>query len=256
MGEVGTREVRLERIEDLADPRLAPYTTMTDAALRRRVDAEHGEVCVLAGTYLSTLSDALRTHDPPLGLHNLGSISQQTVAGILATATHGSGVHFPVISADVRALELVCPHASGAEVVACSRAERPELFNATLCGLGATGIVVSVTLSVERAFCLRQVQEEVHINELLGDEQPVSSLAPEELAAQPYDTFFANPALLGTVLAQGVPLPPAPPLPPLPRSAHPAHVYPFVAAQPAAVAPAASSTLVNRKPPCLIKAPA
>ena len=42
MGEVGTREVRLERIEDLADPRLAPYTTMTDAALRRRVDAEHG----------------------------------------------------------------------------------------------------------------------------------------------------------------------------------------------------------------------
>ncbi|MCV7512714.1 hypothetical protein M3D71_011125 [Micrococcus luteus] len=42
MGEGGTREVRLERIEDLADPRLAPYTTMTDAALRRRVDAEHG----------------------------------------------------------------------------------------------------------------------------------------------------------------------------------------------------------------------
>lgn len=42
MGEGGTREVRLERIDDLADPRLAPYTTMTDAALRRRVDAEHG----------------------------------------------------------------------------------------------------------------------------------------------------------------------------------------------------------------------
>lgn len=42
MGEGGAREVRLERIEDLADPRLAPYTTMTDAALRRRVDAEHG----------------------------------------------------------------------------------------------------------------------------------------------------------------------------------------------------------------------
>jgi len=42
VGEGGTREVRLERIEDLADPRLAPYTTMTDAALRRRVDAEHG----------------------------------------------------------------------------------------------------------------------------------------------------------------------------------------------------------------------
>ena len=38
----GAREVRLEQAEDLADPRLAPYTTLTDAALRRRVDAEHG----------------------------------------------------------------------------------------------------------------------------------------------------------------------------------------------------------------------
>ena len=36
------REVRLARAEDLADPQLAPYTTLTDAALRRRVDAEHG----------------------------------------------------------------------------------------------------------------------------------------------------------------------------------------------------------------------
>lgn len=42
VGRSGAGEVRLERAEDLADPRLAPYTTLTDAALRRRVDAEHG----------------------------------------------------------------------------------------------------------------------------------------------------------------------------------------------------------------------
>ena len=42
VGPSGAGEVRLERAEDLADPRLAPYTTLTDAALRRRVDAEHG----------------------------------------------------------------------------------------------------------------------------------------------------------------------------------------------------------------------
>ena len=36
------RETRLESSADLADPRLAPYTSMTDAALRRRTDAEHG----------------------------------------------------------------------------------------------------------------------------------------------------------------------------------------------------------------------
>ncbi|MDY6054277.1 RNA methyltransferase [Micrococcus sp.] len=36
------RHVRLRSAEDLADPRLTPYTTLTDAALRRRVDSEHG----------------------------------------------------------------------------------------------------------------------------------------------------------------------------------------------------------------------
>lgn len=34
--------MRLTSEADLTDPRLAPYTTMTDAALRRRADAEHG----------------------------------------------------------------------------------------------------------------------------------------------------------------------------------------------------------------------
>ena len=34
--------VELRSAEDLTDPRLAPYTSMTDAALRRAVDAEHG----------------------------------------------------------------------------------------------------------------------------------------------------------------------------------------------------------------------
>ncbi len=35
-------EVRLHTTADLADPRLAPYTTLTDAALRRDADAAHG----------------------------------------------------------------------------------------------------------------------------------------------------------------------------------------------------------------------
>jgi L-gulonolactone oxidase len=43
--------------------------------------------------------------------------------------------------------------------VSCSRTEYPDLFLATLCGLGATGIILSVQMEVEPAFRLKDIQE-------------------------------------------------------------------------------------------------
>lgn len=80
MGEGGTREVRLERIEDLADPRLAPYTTMTDAALRRRVDAEHGVFLAESSQVVRRALDA--GHTPRSFL--LGDRYRRSFADVLA----------------------------------------------------------------------------------------------------------------------------------------------------------------------------
>lgn len=87
---------------------------------------------------------------------NLGSISDQTLAGIVTTATHGTGYHQPVISKHVLAIRLMLPDGSR---VRCSREEHPDLFLATLCGLGATGIILDVKLQVVPAFRLREVQD-------------------------------------------------------------------------------------------------
>ncbi|KAJ7874397.1 D-arabinono-1,4-lactone oxidase-domain-containing protein [Mycena leptocephala] len=105
-----------------------------------------------------------------LAMRNLGSISDQTLGGIVATSSHGSGIAYPVMSADVAALTLLLADGS----------RRADLFIATLCGLGATGIILTVQLEVERAFRLKDVQcsrtfEDVvsHLDEFVRSAQHV-----------------------------------------------------------------------------------
>lgn len=87
---------------------------------------------------------------------NVGSISDQTLGGIVTTATHGSGINYGVISTHVLALTVLLADGS---CVYCSRQERPELFIASICGLGSTGILLTIQLEVEPAFRLREVSE-------------------------------------------------------------------------------------------------
>lgn len=95
---------------------------------------------------------------------NVGSISDQTLAGIVTTATHGSGIGYGVISTHVMALTLLL--ADGSRVF-CSRNERPDLFIASICGLGATGLILTVQLEVEPAFRLKELQESLSFEETI-----------------------------------------------------------------------------------------
>ncbi|KAJ7508845.1 L-gulonolactone D-arabinono-1,4-lactone oxidase [Mycena galericulata] len=117
------------------------------------VNLEKLYVVVQAGITLTDLHAELGKHG--LAMRNLGSISDQTLGGIVTTASHGSGITYAVMSADVSALTLLL--ADGSRVT-CSRQERTDLFLATLCGLGCTGIILTVQLAVERAFHLKDVQ--------------------------------------------------------------------------------------------------
>ena len=44
----------------------------------------------------------LARHDPPLALANTGVLDRQSLAGALGTGTHGTGIHYPIMSAQVR----------------------------------------------------------------------------------------------------------------------------------------------------------
>ena len=120
----------------------------------RSVDWDAMTVTVLAGTPLHLLNDRLR--DLGLALHNMGDVDRQTVAGAIATGTHGTGGRWASLSAQVAAVELVT--ADGA-VRQPSRDQEPDLLDAARVGLGALGVVTAVTFLVEPAFLVEAVEE-------------------------------------------------------------------------------------------------
>ncbi|MEU6171767.1 D-arabinono-1,4-lactone oxidase [Streptantibioticus parmotrematis] len=120
----------------------------------RGIDADAGTVTVEAGLPLHRLNRAL--HAAGLSLTNMGDIMEQTVAGATSTGTHGTGRDSGSLSAQITALELVTADGS---VLTCSAHENADVFAAARLGIGALGVVASLTLAVEPAFLLTAREE-------------------------------------------------------------------------------------------------
>lgn len=114
-----------------------------DAVNIERDDSGSRQVTVGAGCRIRRLLKKLRREG--LALPSVGLIDAQSVAGAIATGTHGSGrhslSHYP---AAIRAA--VSDPATGDAVVREWR--EGEALRAARCALGCTGIVLSVTLPV------------------------------------------------------------------------------------------------------------
>jgi xylitol oxidase len=113
------------------------------------VAADRRTVTVDAGLTYGEVAAALQPAG--LALHNLASLPHISVAGAVATATHGSGVTNGNLATAVAALELVT---SSGEVVRSARGDAD--FGGMVVNLGALGAVTRVTLDVEPAFEVQQ----------------------------------------------------------------------------------------------------
>ncbi|SNR92235.1 D-arabinono-1,4-lactone oxidase [Actinomadura mexicana] len=129
----------------------------------RSVDTATGLVTVEAGLPLHALNRLLEEHG--LALANMGDIQEQTVAGALQTATHGTGRDAAGLASQVAALELVLADGT---VATCSRQERPDLFAAALAGLGALGVVTAITWRTVPAFLLRAQEAPMKWDEVIA----------------------------------------------------------------------------------------
>jgi FAD-linked oxidoreductase len=125
-------------------------------------DAGSGLVKVEAGIVLASLNQ--RLDDLGVALENLGDIDRQSLAGSLSTATHGTGAAFPNLSAQVEEIELVLADGS---VLELSEASDPEAFRAARVGLGALGIISSVTLRTVPAYTIHRVDSAKPLAETL-----------------------------------------------------------------------------------------
>ncbi len=126
------------------------------------VSPRTGLVTVRAGTTLRALNAELGGLG--LAMANLGDIDAQTLAGALSTGTHGTGARLGGLATQVEALELVLADGS---LVTCSASARPELFAAARIGLGALGVITSVTLRCVPSFTLAADERPVPVDEVI-----------------------------------------------------------------------------------------
>jgi L-gulono-1,4-lactone dehydrogenase len=131
-------------------------------------DAATGRVTVEAGIPLHRLSDELDARG--LALENMGDIDRQSVAGATQTATHGTGLRFRNLSSQIVGLRLVTGDGSVIDASAPDAGnENPDVFAAARVGLGALGLLSTVTLQCVPAFRLHAVEEPVPLDEVLAD---------------------------------------------------------------------------------------
>lgn len=82
----------------------------------------------------------------------LGLITEQTISGATATATHGSGRH--CLSHYICSLRLATYDADGKPVVTVISGG--EELQAACCSLGTMGIITEVTLPIRRQYCVEE----------------------------------------------------------------------------------------------------
>ena len=192
------------------------FTAIADSDELVRVDGlspaitvgdDRSHVSVAAGVRYGEL--ARRLVPEGLAVHNLASLPHISIAGAVATATHGSGEALGNLATAVRAISLVT---SDGEELHVSRGDQD--FDGLVVNLGALGVVTRVTLDVVPAYDVQQrVYERLplgrlleHFDEIMGSGYSVSVFTRLEPVAEqvwvkrlageqaPEDVFGAAPA--------------------------------------------------------------
>jgi alditol oxidase len=132
---------------DIADS--AELLTLDGLPTEVTVDHAAGTVSLSAGLRYGDLAEALNAEG--VALANLASLPHISVAGAVATATHGSGDGQGNLATAVAGLEMVT---STGGVITAARGDAD--FDGLVVGLGALGAVTRLTLDVEPAYRVRQ----------------------------------------------------------------------------------------------------
>jgi len=125
-----------------------------------------------AGIRLRELNAHLDSLD--LALTNMGGYDEQTVAGVMSTSTHGSGISLGPLVSCVRSIDLVAGDGSVLRIEPAGGPTNPgryaeryperrliqddDWFHAVSVGMGCMGIIYSVILEVEPKYWLREIR--------------------------------------------------------------------------------------------------
>ncbi|MFD7990133.1 FAD-binding protein [Streptomyces mexicanus] len=156
---------------EIADPGPDGVLLRLDA-LPAEVDVDTAARTVRVGGGVRYAELARRVHAHGLALPNMASLPHISVAGSVATGTHGSGVANGPLAAPVREVELVTADGSTVRI-----ARGDARFDGAVTSLGALGVVTALTLDLEPAF---------EVEQHLFTELPLAGLDFETVAAAAY----------------------------------------------------------------------
>ena len=153
-----------------------------------------------------------------LALSNMGGYDHQTVAGVVSTSTHGSGITFGPLNDFVRSIDLV---AGNGRVYRIERADGPTdpaayaahhgddrilrqsdlMFDAVSVSMGCMGVLCTAMLEVEPKYFLKEVRtfhtwEQVRAD--LSDGEVLRRNRHYEVLFSPYRRKHAYPCLVTT----------------------------------------------------------
>jgi FAD/FMN-containing dehydrogenase len=150
-------------------------------------------------------------------LENLGGYDGQSIAGVISTATHGSGMRFGPLCDLVRSLDVVAgdgtlhrierargptdPAAFAEQCPAWHLHQDDDWFRAVATGMGSMGLIYAVTLAVAEAFELTERRTATTweaVREDLADVDRLRERLHYEVYLSPYEHGGARPALVTT----------------------------------------------------------
>jgi FAD-linked oxidoreductase len=129
------------------------------SGMNRVLGVEGNDVTVEAGITLRDLGEELRSRG--LAMENQGDVDPQTLAGAIATATHGTGGRFGNLSSQVVAVRVV--DGSGA----VRELRDGDELRAARVSLGALGALSAVTLRCVPAFTIHRIDEPRSLDQFL-----------------------------------------------------------------------------------------
>lgn len=126
-------------------------------------NAATNQATLWAGTRLGDIGGPLAERGQ--AMINMPDIDEQTLAGALGTATHGTGSGIGCLPAFVEGMQIVT---ANGDVLECDRNNNTDLFDAARVNLGALGIVTQVRMQNAPLYRLKREMEWLPIEDILN----------------------------------------------------------------------------------------
>ena len=148
-----------------------------------------GSIIINESNMTATIPAGMKLHEVSellwnkgYALSNQGDVDVQSIAGLIGTGVHGTGLKHPTISSYVQDATLVL---NTGDII--KAADNSEILEATRLNLGALGIVMDVTLSVVPTFFLQEQTWKKDMDTVIAE---IATLTKEN----EHFEFFWNPA--------------------------------------------------------------